>query len=243
MGVAGTRGDRPCGRPLPLRGIASSRLSLLRLRRSVSVCLPSAEAEADWLDWIPCCFLASSKPASASRCHFAITVPSAFASPHCSLHLDWNWTAAKTPRRSEVQHHIRPCASTLQFTVQSHAALQSFVCLFVCTRLDTSTRTNAQGQWLWLKRTGRQTELMYTARQLRLCSCIHAGLGKQAVDRGLKTQDLTHQSIFIYARNLHHGFNIRQDLGRHQNSKVTHAFISLVGRERYEATSIKSKDL
>jgi hypothetical protein len=69
-------------------------------------------------------------------------------------------------------------------------------------------------------------------------------LGKQAVDRGLKTQDLlTHQSIFIYALNLHHGFNIRQDLGRHQNSKATHAFISLVGRERYEATSIKSKDI
>ena len=59
--------------------------------------------------------------------------------------------------------------------------------------------------------------------------------------RGLKTQDLTHQSIFIYALNLHHGFNIRQDLG-HQNIKVTRAFISLVGR-RYDATSIKSKDI
>ena len=79
--------------------------------------------------------------------------------------------------------------------------------------------------------TNGQTELMYTARQLRLCSCIHAGLGKQAVDRGLKTQDLTHQSIFIHALNLHHhGFNIRQDLG-HQNSKVTHAFYFPCGEE------------
>jgi hypothetical protein len=43
--------------------------------------------------------------------------------------------------------------------------------------------------------------------------------------------------------NIHylHGFDIRQDLG-HQNSKVTHAFISLVGT-RYDGTSIKSKDI